>query len=266
MTKRLGVLIPRPGGDGGFVDAALGAVSDATEALPDVRVEVVEASPEAVDPAWLHAGWDVLLAHGGQYAAALEAWARGLSSAERASRPRAIVMSDLVDPAPAVPGLTMIDWAWAEAARDAGAALAATRSDGPIGLVAGPAVRTQRRIASEFCAGVLSVRDAEVITIHLASFGDVEGARRASGLLERAGCRAFLHTADAAGAAGSRGLVASGARGIGFLDPTPGDIGWIRSDIRGQLASLLSQAIAGEELPALVTAGLASGRLGLVLD
>ncbi|MBS45991.1 MAG: hypothetical protein CMH83_23015 [Nocardioides sp.] len=250
----LAVLVPGPAGDGSWVDAAL-ASYDGVVAGEDVVV--VHGTPDRLPDA------DVVLAHGIQYAPLV-----------RAAPDRTVVMSDVPASVEGLGHATLVDWAWYEAARVAGRVAAVVADGLPVGLVAGPAVPTQRKVADAFSAGVADAgTGCATVAVHLPSFDDVAGGRGAgTRLVEAMGCRVLLGTADGAGDAAAEQARAAGALTLGFLRPHPDDLGHVLSDVTGVLRGLVTDALAtgrtgtaaGHDRP--VHAGLASGHLDLVLS
>ncbi|OUZ11943.1 hypothetical protein BHE97_03450 [Aeromicrobium sp. PE09-221] len=245
---RVAVLLPVPPGDGSWADAAVAAARTLpAEVTTDYIVGLPDALPEA----------DVILAHGIQYEALVRA-----SPADAT-----IILSDRPVELEGMEGVTVVDWAWAEAARLAGEIGALAAAGAPVGLIAGPAVRTQRRLAAAFSSGVeAAATGGTTHLVHLPSFDAVDTARRSGRqLVADLGCAVLLTSADAAGDAAAAEARRLGASTFGFLKLHDHDIGYVRSDISGVLAALLARAIEGEQLPSLLEAGLASGHLGLEL-
>ncbi|MCK5928933.1 BMP family ABC transporter substrate-binding protein [uncultured Nocardioides sp.] len=256
----IGVLLPSPAADGGFVDGAARAVARHPERLGDrgeVVLDLCHDGSAPPDPSW--AG---VLCHGGEWAA----WLRehDVPSAYP------VVLTDLVPidgPGDPLAKATMVDWQWDQAAHLAGALAAHLAGPAaPIGLVAGPAVLTQRRIVSAFTAGARAHRPGrEVLVAHVGGFDDLAAGARLGGLLAEAGCGIVSATADGAGEAGCRAAREHGARTIGFLEPLGVHAAVVDSDVAGVVSRLLAGLIAGEELPAVYRAGLVSGHLELVV-
>jgi len=265
MVVKVGFLLPYPGGDGSWIDGALAAVALLGDLGPEVTMEVVTGMPAAL-PAW-----DVVVCHGIQYESIVRD-ARGSG----ADVP-VVILSDVPFDRTGLDGVTCIDWAWNAGAYCAGAVAAAVSDGRPVGLIAGPAVRTQVRLAFAFARGAARGPSApELVTVHLPSFDDVAGGVAAgTRLVEAFGCAVVAHTADAAGAAGVD-AAASAAAGngtgtgvgvatMGFLSGETGRLASIRSNIDGVLARLVRDAVAGRPLPPLVTCTFENGDLALEL-
>ncbi|KGM09088.1 hypothetical protein N869_07270, partial [Cellulomonas bogoriensis 69B4 = DSM 16987] len=139
MTRTIGVLLGGPAGDGAFIDAAVAAVTDARGR--GIRVDLREQAPDAFDPAW-----GAVLCHGVQ----LAPWLRDLDH-DRTAVPT--VLTDTPADRTGLAGVTLVDWAWDQAAYCAGALAVEMAGGRGVGLVAGPPVLTQRRVASAFTAG-----------------------------------------------------------------------------------------------------------------
>ncbi|WP_293781445.1 BMP family ABC transporter substrate-binding protein [uncultured Aeromicrobium sp.] len=241
---RVAVLLPIPPGDRSWADAAVAAAN----ALPEsVQVDYIIGLPHTLPDA------DIVLAHGIQYEPLVRT----------APQDTTIILSDRPVDLHGLERITVVDWAWAEAARVAGEVAAVAAGGAPIGLIAGPAVRTQRRLTSAFAAGVEAVATGSTTHIvHLPSFDAVDGAQRTGRqLVAELGCTVLLTSADAAGDAAAVEARRLGASTFGFLNPHDEDLGYVRSDVGGVLAGLLARAIDAEPLPQLVHAGLASGHL-----
>lgn len=240
MTADVLVLVPTAPGDDPWSQGA--AAAAAALAAGGVRVDLRVGMPDALPAA------DVVICHGIQYDPLVRTAAPGAR----------VIMSDR--PATPLPeGVTGIDWCWADAAEDAGRVAAAVGGAGSVvGIVAGPAVPTQRRVVAGFVDGVGT--RAQVAALHLRSFDAVDDGAKAGAFLAGAfGCAVVAHAADEAGVAATAAAAAHGARTIGFLEPSPGDIGWIRSDIGACLSALALRSLGGETLPCLFRADAASG-------
>lgn len=241
-------LLPGPAGDGSWVDAAHAAL-DRLTVTGDVVVTVHEDVPDVLPAA------DVVLCHGIQYEPLVRAAGPG----------RVVVMSDHPGDLAALDHVTVIDWAWHEAARLAGRFAAEISGGGPVALVAGPAVRTQVLVAASFTAGVAAAGHAAPEVVHLRSFDDVAGGEAAGARLAAAGCRVLLASADGAGDAAAAVARTAGVATIGFLHPHADDLAHIASDVSGVLHDAVRSALETGASGGVVHAGLASGRLGLVL-
>jgi basic membrane lipoprotein Med (substrate-binding protein (PBP1-ABC) superfamily) len=250
MRRRVAVLLAGTAGDGGFVDGALAAVRDAVAAGADVVV--CHEAPEQPDPSW-----DAVVCHGIQH---LD-WVRRHHSAYRRA-----VLTDRPPTTAGLDGVTLVDWCWDQAGYCAGAFAAALAGEAPVGLIAGPPVLTQRRMASAYAAGAMSARTGETLVHHLRSFDDRAGGAAAGGLLAGPGrCAVVAHSADAAGEDGCARARKEGAATVGFLGASPDHAAYVRSDVTGVVAEILRRLDTDEELPAVFDCGLDSGYLDLVL-
>lgn len=267
--RTIGVLLPDPEMGGGFAEGATTAIArfagDLAPAASEeaaARLDVRHGPLDRPDPAWTD-----LLCHGVEWVP----WLREHAVARSAR----VVLTDRVpvggagDP---LEGVTMVDWRWDQAAYLAGAAATRLALDAPapgtpIGLIAGPPVPTQRRIAAAFAAGAHdSGHRGEIAVVHATSFDDSEDGERLGRLLrEAAGCSVVAHSADATGEAGCRRAHEYGAATIGFLEPLGTHAALIDSDVTGVVGHLLALLAAGVELPGVYDAGLVSGHLDLLV-
>lgn len=259
------VLLPASVPHGSFVAAAIHATTDLTA---DAGVHLdVRHGHEGPPAPW----WTAVLCHGGQWAS----WIREFDVAAT----RRVVMTDRVDLHGAddrLGAVVMVDWQWSQAAYLAGALAAhltsvagteAEQRSARLGLLAGPPVPTQRRVASAFAAGAHDGGHTGEISIAYATgFDDAaSSARLARTLITTLGCAVVGHAADSAGEEGCRlareGTVAT----IGFLEPMGSHVAVVDSDVRGVVAHLLDALIHDLELPDVFPAGLASGYLDLAV-
>ncbi|GGM81477.1 hypothetical protein ACFFX1_37200 [Dactylosporangium sucinum] len=247
---RVGVLLAGPAGDGGFVDGALEAVAGATAAGADIDLR--HGAPELPDPSW-----DAVVCHGIQH---LD-WVR-----RHRTTYRRIVLTDRPPTRDGLEGVTLVDWCWDQAGYCAGAFAATLAGGDPIGLIAGPPVLTQRRMASAYAAGAMSARGGPVMVHHLTTFEDRAGGESSGKLLAGpGGCAVVAHSADAAGAAGCASARKHGAATVGFLGSLDDHVAFVRSDIAGVVGEILRRLHGDEELPAVLACGLDSGYLDLML-
>lgn len=240
MTDEVVVLVPTTPGDDPWTKGAAAAAT--ALAARGVRVDLRVGMPDTLPVA------EVVISHGIQYDPLVRTAAPGAR----------VIMSDRpATPLPA--GATGVDWCWPDAAEEAGRVAAGVGGAGSIvGIVAGPAVPTQRRVVAGFVEGVGA--RAQVAALHLRAFDAVTDGAKAGGLLAgEFGCVVVAHAADEAGLAATTAAAALGARTIGFLEPAPGDLGWIRSDIGGCLSALALRSLGGETLPSLFRADAVSG-------
>jgi hypothetical protein len=250
----VGFIVPGPGGDGTWVDGALAARS------------LLEAEGFATRtltglPGAIPADWAVAVCHGGQYAPL---------AAARAEAGQAVIVSDAGVLPPGAPGVTEIDWGWADAFFCAGFAARDLAGAGhAVVFIAGAAVPTQRSLVDAFLVGLLESggRPLPVHVTYLPSFDDVTTARQVVLDALRTGRPAlYVSSSDGAGAAALELARAAGAPTVSFLrEPGDGDAGAVVCDIPGTLAGLVRRAAGGERLPARVTLTLSSGQVALRL-
>lgn len=247
----VGMIVVGPEGDGSFVDAALRAAAVASR--EGVRIDLCREIPAELDPTW-----DAVLCHGIQ----LLDWVR--SVAAEASVP--IVLTDQPEETSDLPTISFVDWCWYQAAREAGAYCASVADSRPIGLIAGPAVFTQRRLASAFTAGAAAAGHSALAVVHLSSFAAEEEGRRVGAFLAGGwDCAIVAHTADAAGEAGCEQARAGGAATVGFLGAAdPAHAAHIDSDVSGVVLDLLARLSRRENLPHVVSYPLDSPFLSFV--
>jgi len=262
----VGILLPNANATGSFAAAAVLAAKTVS-GDSNIPIDVRYGHSGAPDPAWR-----AVLCHGGQWGT----WLREFKVSARMPA----VMTDCVelhgtdDP---LSRITMVDWQWDQAAYLAGAFAArigegqtsARRSAAPaIGLLAGPPVPTQRRIAAAYAAGALAAGfHGEIATIHANSFDDEQaGCRIAQNLVRELQCSVIAHTADSAGEAGCQTAQQYGVPTIGFIEPIGAHAAVLDSDVAGVVVELLTALGTGRELPHIFRAGLASGHLDLTLN
>lgn len=245
----VGVLLPPPEVGGGFAEGARRAVARVLAA--GYELDVRTGWNTEVDPSW-----DAVLCHGVQYRDRLVQRRPGLRA----------VLTDRPADTTGLDGVVLVDWCWAEAAYEAGRYAAQTAAGRPIGLVAGPAVRTQRRFAEAFSAGAQENGHPDLIaTIHTSTFDDRAGGARAGQILAGdLGCAVVAHSADSAGETGCAAARRAGAATIGFVEPLGEHIATVDSDVEGVLEHLLRALVTGARLPEVYGCGLGTGHLALV--
>jgi hypothetical protein len=260
MPVTVGFVIPGPGGDGTWVDGALTARRELESG--GIVTETLVGMPEAIP-----AHWAVAVCHSGEYAPLL---------ASRSSPDQTVIISDRDVTPPGTPAVTEIDWGWAEAFSVAGSAARTLVPSGrEIVFIAGPAVPTQRALVDAFLSGLLAADlpdvGAPVPPVHvsyLPAFDDADTARAVARRALEPGrpVPLFVSSSDGAGLAGLALARAAGAPTLSFLAGlADGDVAAVVSDIPGMLTRLVWRALAGEALPARVTATLASGEVALRL-
>lgn len=247
--RRVGLLLDGMPGDGSFVDAAVSA-ADRVRA-GGVQVDVRVAIPREPDPAWT-----AVLCHGSSH----HDWVL-----EHQGR-LPIVFTDYPEDHTRFDRVTLVDWAWYEGAFCLGWLAAATTSqDAPIAVMSGPAVLTQRRFADSFVEGVRQLRPDRVVErVHLESFRDHEGARRAWSRIRLLGGNGFLATS--AGPAGEEVARASRHEGwttTGFGRVDVGHAARVSSNITSAVETAIEQLADGRPLDRVLRFGLESGLLAV---
>lgn len=231
------------------MDGALAAVDRlrADGAVVDVRHEV----PPGPDPRW-----QGVYLHGIQF----EEWARAHADA------LPVVLGDRPPQLVGLEQAGVVDWCWDQGAYVAGA-LAAVLADGAAcGLVAGPPVLTQRRVASAYAAGVVSCAEVPVEIRHLVAFDDLAGGRVAGDLLGKAvGVGVLAHAADAAGDLACAVARGHGVPTIGFLGNLGAHAANLASDTAGVVEHVLRRLIADDQVRGVIDCGLGSPFLNVEL-
>ncbi|GAB6897002.1 BMP family ABC transporter substrate-binding protein [Kineosporia succinea] len=248
---RVGVLLPPPEVAGGFADGARTAVHHVLERGLDLDVRPgYTGEPDA--------SWDAVLCHGVQY----REWLTEHRGALRA------VLTDRPTDVTGLEGITLVDWGWHEAAYEAGRFAARQAAGAPVGLVAGPAVLTQRRFGQAFTEGAYeNGHTAAISVVHVRAFDDVGGGRRAGEVLAgELNCAVVAHAADSAGEAACTAARDLGARTIGFIEPLNHHAATVHSDIGGVLGHLLEALTTGAALPEIYECGIGTGHLALVTE
>ncbi|GAB3285588.1 BMP family ABC transporter substrate-binding protein [Kineosporia babensis] len=247
---KVGVLLPPLEVTGGFAEGARTAAHNVQKQGFDLDVRHgYTGEPDET--------WQAVLCHGVQY----RNWLAG-------HRCRPAVLTDRPTDTSGLAGVTLVDWAWHEAAYEAGRFASEQAEGAPIGLVAGPAVLTQRRFAQAFTEGAYENGHTGAINVvHLKAFDDTEnGCRAGEVLVGELNCAVIAHAADSAGEVACTAARSRNARTIGFVEPLGEHLATVHSDISGVLEHLLTALATGAALPEVYECGLRTGHLALVTE
>jgi basic membrane lipoprotein Med (substrate-binding protein (PBP1-ABC) superfamily) len=204
--------------------------------------------------------WSALVGHGMEFADAI-------LHAARANPGLPCALTDYIDRGKLDPldNLCCIDWLWDEGAFLAGVLASHLTQTRVVGVLGGTPCRTQHLAMAGFVNGArFDGREISILTVQAGSFDDEErGARLANSMFDE-GVDVLLHTADSTGRGAIRSARRRGRKVIGFMndDDLAQDCvaGFISTDVRGAVSSLLADIAAERFRPGVMECGLSSGR------
>jgi basic membrane lipoprotein Med (substrate-binding protein (PBP1-ABC) superfamily) len=239
--------------DRGWCEAAHRAAAEISNCGRQVVIK--EALPEQVN-----GQWSAIVGHGMEFAA-------DILSAARANPDIPCALTDFVDlhETGSMANLCCIDWQWDEGAFLAGVMASQLSASGMVGVLGGTPCRTQHLAMVAFVNGARRERaNVTVLTMQAGSFDDEDRGMRLAESMFDEGVDVLLHTADSTGRGAIRAAQRCGRTMIGFMnqDDLAHDCvaGFISTDVKGVVASLLEDITTDRFRPGVVKCGLASGK------